>query len=530
MNKFIANEFYPTPKNLIEKITAGVKWGEISTILEPSAGKGDMADYIQERLKLYCGKEPDIDCIEIDDELRNVLKGKNLRVVHDDFLTFHTFKQYDLIIMNPPFSNGSAHLLKALDMQKDGGAVICILNAETIKNPYTNERKALVQLLDDLKAEITYLQDEFVAAERTTSVEIACIKVFIPKKEKESLFFNELKKRSYQENTEQDVTDLVSDDFVEAIVQMYNIEVESGLKLIQEYCAMVPHIMNDLRSDNAYKHPIIEMKVAGKSLSANAYVREVRRKYWDALFSNPKFTRNMTSNLSQEYHQKVSELVNYDFSVYNIRCIQIDMQQNLIKGIEDCIVELFDKLSYQYSYSDELSKNIHYYNGWKTNKAWYINKKVILPFMDAFCSYNGKFRPGYEVRDKLMDIEKALNYLDGGLTSCIDMNRQLDYAEKYGITKKITLKYFTVTFYKKGTCHIEFTNEDLLKKLNIFGSQQKRWLPPGYGKKTYQQMDPQEKAVIDEFEGAESYQNTIANAKYFLYDPSSVRLLEETPA
>ncbi len=43
-------------------------------------------------------------------------------------------------------------------------------------------------------------------------------------------------------------------------------------------------------------------------------------------------------------------------------------------------------------------------------------------------------------------------------------------------------------------------------------------------------MDPQEKAVIDEFEGAESYQKTIANAKYFLYDPSSVRLLEETPA
>lgn len=63
-----------------------------------------------------------------------------------------------------------------------------------------------------------------------------------------------------------------------------------------------------------------------------------------------------------------------------------------------------------------------------------------------------------------------------------------------------------------------------------FGSQQKRWLPPGYGKKTYQQMDPEEKAVIDEFEGAESYQKTIANAKYFLYDPSTVCLLEENPA
>lgn len=59
-----------------------------------------------------------IDCVEINKDLRNCLKGAGYRVVGDDFLTYSTMKQYDLIVMNPPFSNGDAHLLKALKMQQ----------------------------------------------------------------------------------------------------------------------------------------------------------------------------------------------------------------------------------------------------------------------------------------------------------------------------------------------------------------------------------------------------------------------------
>ena len=90
----------------------------------------------------------------------------------------------------------------------------------------------------------------------------------------------------------------------------------------------------------------------------------------------------------------------------------------------------------------------------------------------------GEFDPDYQVKSQLADIEKALNYLDGGLTDGRDMELRLRHAAETGQTRKIRLKYFYVTFYKKGTCHLEFINEDLLKKLNIFGSQQKKWLPP----------------------------------------------------
>ena len=32
----------------------------------------------------------------------------------------------------------------------------------------------------------------------------------------------------------------------------------------------------------------------------NKFVEEVRMKYWNALFNDPKFTKNMTSNLVEE--------------------------------------------------------------------------------------------------------------------------------------------------------------------------------------------------------------------------------------
>lgn len=36
----IPKEFYPTPKELLDKITEGINWEQLQSVLEPSAGKG----------------------------------------------------------------------------------------------------------------------------------------------------------------------------------------------------------------------------------------------------------------------------------------------------------------------------------------------------------------------------------------------------------------------------------------------------------------------------------------------------------
>lgn len=529
-------EFYPTPKLLLEKILGGIDWRKVGTVLEPSAGKGDIVSFIKDASHNYpyYNDRIDIDCIEKDPALQNVIKGSEFRLVHDDFLTYKTEKHYNLIIMNPPFSEGDKHLTKALDMQeKAGGDVICILNAETIKNPYTNLRKTLVQRLKDTGAEIEYMTEAFSSAERTTDVEIAVIKVHYEEPELTSNIFEGLRKKAYAEgNYAEDITDLAPNDFVEAIVKAYEIEVEAGIKLIHEYRAMAPRLMPNVKEeDNKYANPLLELKVCGSDLSVNRYVELVRMKYWSALFADRRITGKMTTNLRHEYDNKVQELKDYEFSIYNIKTIQIEMTKHLVHGVEDCIVKLFDDLTEKHSWYPECEKNIHYYSGWATNKAWIINKKVILPFYNAFDNYSKEFRPdSYDVINKLADIEKALDYLDGGLTYGRDLGYALQNARETGNTKNIRLKYFDITFYKKGTCHITFTNEELWKKFNIFGSQQKGWLPPSYGKKHYREMDPEEKAVIDEFEGETSYNETMCKSDYYIFDAGDVLKLEDKSA
>lgn len=530
-------DFYPTNKIVIAKMLDGVKFGKLKTILEPSAGKGDIVDAVKEAMK-YRYYDPDIDLIEINKDLQSVLTGKGYRVVHDDFLTYDTMKEYDLIIMNPPFSNGCKHLLKAIQLQKrNGGAIICILNAETLKNPYTNERKELLRILSENHADIEYLQDAFLEGERTTNVEIALIKVVMPEVQRDSKIWDALTKAKTEVEYQADEKEwLAENDFIKSIVAQYKKEVEAGVKLIKEYEALSPYILSCFKKNEQGETVqtggcMLSLKngYGNEKASVNGYISDVREKYWNALLSSPKFTGKLTSNLQTEYSGRIGELRNYEFSLYNIYEMKISMTKNVVKGIEDAIISLFDEMSHKHSWYDETSANVHYYNGWKTNKSWIINKKVILP-MNAFSyTYVGntkRFDPGYTVCRKLSDIEKCFNYLDGGLTESIDLYETMRSAEKMGVTKNIRLKYFTVTFYKKGTCHFTFTNEELLKKFNIFGSQYKGWLPPTYGKVKYSDMTEEEKKVVDEFQGEAEYNKVLCNKDYYLSDVGTMLMLD----
>lgn len=545
-------DFYPTPENIINKMLFDIDFKMIQTILEPEAGKGNIVEAIQKKEKIYSSYNNkftfDIDCIEADQNLRAILKSKNMRVVYNDFLTYDTLKEYDLIIMNPPFSDGCKHLLKALEMQsRNGGAIVCLLNAETLKNTCTNDRLLLTRKLEEYGAKIEYMQDAFTDAERKTGVEIALIKVQLPKVQKHSFIFDGLRKAQEEKETNTYTNDgqLVENNFLEAIVNQYKLEVEAGKKLIREYEAMQPFILSEFGKDKETGETIqqggciLKLDLSNNrdsyrsTLSLNGFIKEVRGKYWKALFQNPKFIGRLTGNLQREYYNKIEDLKNYDFSLYNIYELKIDMNKNVVKGVEDTIIGLFEELSNKYHYYNEMSKNIHYYNGWKTNKSYIINKKVIIPlngYHDLSYSWGG-FRPtNREVIDKLQDMEKCFNYLDGGLTEAIDLAQSLQFAEEYGETKDIVLKYFNVTFYKKGTCHITFTNEELLKKFNIFGSQHKGWLPPCYGKKSYNDMTTEEKAVVNDFEGETEYKKVMNNKKYYLFDGNNLNLLEDKTA
>jgi len=457
-----------------------------------------------------------------------ILKGKGFRVVGDNFLNYNSMKHYDLIIQNPPFSLDDKFLLKVIEIQKGrGGTIISLLNAETLKNPYSNTRKDLVRQLEELNAEIEYISDAFIDSERYTNVEIALVKIKLEKPEQSSIILEELRQEeSHREESDYNNNSVVNGDFIKGIVEQYNFEVKAGLKLIAEYNAMKPLINSSFKKD-AYNSPILELKLNNKddtSTLENGYIKQVRAKYWQTLFTSEQFMGLFTSNLRHEYYNKVRELVDYDFSLYNIYTIKIQLNNEMVKSVERTILDLFEDFSHKHHWN-ETSKNVYLYNGWKSNSAFKINKRIIYP-LSAYNNWSGRYEPtNYKVIEKLQDVEKALSYLDGGITELIDLKEVLKFAEGYGETKKIQLSFFSVTFYKKGTTHIEFTNTNLLDKFNIFAGKQKNWIPGNFGRATYREMSKEERDVVDSFCGKDEYNKIYSNSEYYLYEPSKTLML-----
>ena len=589
------SEFYPTPKSLVEKMLEGIDWTYIRTILEPSAGKGDILREVakNEYERGWSERRFDVDCIELDPNLRQILKynfgereealkkehrsirdkykycqerrheqsyeyyndntrnyeplppndlerlkgidaelgtffRNGIQIIHDNFLTYNPFKQYDLIIMNPPFSNGDKHLLKALDIQKMGGNIVCLLNAETIRNPYTETRKELLRQLEKHPHTIEYIENAFVSAERRTGVEVALIKVAIEQVQEESDIYNRMREAERMEDFNPEVTDIEVTDYIKAAVNMFRVEVKAGLELIRQYRALVPYMAVGFGEDSFKKSPILRLTDNNDrgydSVSVNDYLKKVRYKYWSALLNNPKFTGRLTSKLQGEYQKRVNRLENYDFTEFNIHTLSTEMNAQIKQGIEDEIIAMFDRLTEEHSWYPECSKNKHLYDGWKTNKAHKIDKKVIIPTNGIFDGWDGKPRV-YSAKGVLEDIERILNFLDGNMTENVDSWDSLDIYFKRGETKNIPMKYFSATFYKKGTVHLTFTCPALIERFNIYAAQHKAWLPPNYGKVRYKDMTAEEKAVVDSFQGEQAYNEILTRASYYLAPVTNNQML-----
>lgn len=130
-------------------------------------------------------------------------------------------------------------------MVKDGGQVVCLLNAQTIKNPYSYDRQRLMKRLDELGATIEYMAGSFVQAKRGTDTEIAMIYASVDySKNEDSMILEHLRPvHKYADTIDSKHYEaLAKGNFIDAILDRYNFEVECGIKLIQEYYALGPLI------------------------------------------------------------------------------------------------------------------------------------------------------------------------------------------------------------------------------------------------------------------------------------------------
>lgn len=137
------NDLFPTPPAVVAKMLAIANIGDYERILEPSAGKGAIADAILSEYDCI------VDLCETSYTLRELLVHKGHDLVGHDFMDYKPGPVYDCIVMNPPFSKCQDidHVRHAFDLLKPGGRLVAIMSEGVFFRQGAKE-KAFRELLD----------------------------------------------------------------------------------------------------------------------------------------------------------------------------------------------------------------------------------------------------------------------------------------------------------------------------------------------------------------------------------------------
>lgn len=491
-------DFYPTPYNLARRMFDKIETLKCKYLLEPSAGKGDLIEHYKKYFEIknsrYIGYQNKVDdyitfdAIEIDPSLNNLLRGKGINVVAEDFLMYQPQRFYEAIIANFPFSSGCEHLLRAIEIQERiGGQIICLLNADTIRNPYSNNRKQLKYLLDLYNADIEFIEGAFEDAERQTSVSVALIHVSIPMKNDETIFEKEFKKDNPDLNFKDMQSLAVKRNKLEQLIFECEMIKNAGIELFKEKMK-IDKLLSDMNlklkiniADDSYKNKVITI---------NEFLNSTNLEYWNKFINETEFRDRLPSKLRTNFSYNMEKQKDIAFNMENVRYFYEKLVESIPKSYEETVAALLDDLTRKYVYSDSSwNASIHYYNGWRSNNSFKISKKVIIP-----CSTGFYF---YSLPDTLRDLNIIFENLSGIKDNINEGDRV--YKAIKNNEKKIETRFFLLDSYKKGTLHITFKDQDLLNKFNVLASKGKSWLPGDFGTKHYSDMTQEEKNLVKEF-------------------------------
>lgn len=524
---FNSNNFYPTKQATAYKLFSMFyeadkkKFLNCVHLLEPSAGKGDLIESFYNfltdkevkiyedinskesnvRKQLYYNREKiykeklkkyKFDIVEIDETLRNILLGKGYNLVGRDFLEWSVPKFYDLIIANVPFDNGTQHVLKMIQIQERmGGAILCIINAETLKNPYSKERKILVEKLKSYNAKIEYLENEFSDAERKTDVEIAMIYVNIPMKNNEDgLFNNNFSKLNEEKINIENMNEVAKKmNTLERLCFEFNVCRKNVIELYEKKARIektfkglgIDTELGIVNSSNYTSH--------SHTLDVNEFISKINLKYWNKLIEETDLRSKLPSSLKDTFDYGIERQKDIEFNIDNVMYFYYGLLEAIPENYNKCVADIFKKCTYEHCYTSSVwNKNIHMYTGWKTNCAYMIKGKCIIPF------YNDSYL--YRIPDLLQDLNVVFNNISG---LKYDINTK-DILEKIKNNEKnIDTGHFLLDVYKKGTIHIKFKNEDHLRIFNVLAGKGSNALPPDFGKKKYNSMNEEEKEIVKFF-------------------------------
>lgn len=514
-------DFYPTPRAIARKMLAKITNKEAKYFLEPSAGKGDIADAIKNPCTFdeyeaenqrenedrrvrrhewnsgYYRNNVDIDVIENYPDLISVLRGKQYDVVGFDWLTYDGASYYDAIVMNPPFSEGAKHLLKAWDFMHDG-EIVCLLNEETIKNPHTTDRLRLEQIIAQFGS-VEYLGDCFSTAQRKTSVNVAMVylKKVAPDDAPDLWAKETTREKNYTVNFDGDPTMLAIRDNLGNMEHWFNMANE-------HWCRGIEHIrkaklymdQNKIRGTSSSREAdfgaIVAMALDNVHTSRAEYMRRHRKLAWTSVFEQMEFSRWLDSKQQDRFMRDVERDSTIPFTAANIRNTLENVFMSRKKLFDESVANVFDDLcghAVENGCGPVMPNSVKNHwrasEGWKTNDNYKVNKKLIFPHGVQWRAYTGFDMPWTgDARTIYTDLDRILCVLDGQpFDECYTVGRALENACRLvgqrtngGGGWVFESEYFEGRFYKKGTVHLKWKREDLWEKFNLTAAAGKKWL------------------------------------------------------
>jgi predicted RNA methylase len=118
-------QFFETPSQLASRMCSLAQVNGLSTVLEPSAGRGAIA-------KMARSYGAVVECIELQEKLAEELRQQAFKVIQGDFLDVSPAEpRYKAVLMNPPFcrSQDIAHVRHAYEFLKPGGTLVAVMGA-----------------------------------------------------------------------------------------------------------------------------------------------------------------------------------------------------------------------------------------------------------------------------------------------------------------------------------------------------------------------------------------------------------------
>lgn len=463
MKSIFEEEFYPTPKEVIDRMMMGVNVSG-KVILEPSAGTGNIVDWLKE-----AGAREVLAC-EINHDLQKVVSRK-CNLICDDFLklTAEEISHIDMIVMNPPFSCAARHILHAYEIAPAGCEIIAICNSRTIEDRYSTERKRLMEIVE-FNGSTEDLGQCFKNAARPTDVWVSLVKLYKPGEgnhEFDGYLFSEEEEEEYNGSEGIMPYNVIRDVVNRYIMAVSKFdEVMAASKEINELSSLIGGCSIKF---GAYR----ESKNYHSVVTREMFKKQLQKESWDFIFRKLDMGRFVTSKVRETINNFVEQQQNVPFTMRNIYTMLDMIVKTQGNRMNQSLVEAFDMIC---SFSAE---NSTAGETWKTNANYMINRKFIVPYM---CSYDTRWPKSYVessysgYANKIDDLNTALNYISGYQ---FNQNlRQFLWDKKIPWGEWVEFGYFRIKGFKKGTMHFEFLDEQLWMDFNQRVAKIKGWALP----------------------------------------------------